>query len=84
MNLKEIKQSIIDANPGLEDFLEANTEKRNLALELRVIRKKAGFTEADIAKRAGMTMHDIERIESPSGSLPTDLEIRKYRTACIL
>ena len=83
MDRHELKESLIKINPKLKGFLDAHTEKRELALELRAVRKKVGLTAEDIAERSGMTIEDIERIEAPSGALPAEIKITKYRCACI-
>ena len=82
MDRHELKESLIKINPKLKGFLDAHTEKRELALELRAVRKKAGLTQADIAERSGMTIEDIERIEAPSGDMPTKIEITRYQNGC--
>lgn len=82
MDRHELKIELIEINPELEGFLDDHAEKRNLALKLRAVRKKAGLTQADIVERSGMTIEDIERIEAPSGDMPTKIEITRYQNGC--
>ena len=82
MDRHELKIELIEINPELEGFLDDHEEKRNLALKLRAVRKKAGLTQVDIAERSGMTIEDIERIEAPSGNMPTKIEITRYQNGC--
>ena len=82
MDRHELKKELIDINPGLEGFLEDHAEKRDLAIKLRVARKKAGLEIEDIALRAKLTVSDVEAMESPSGKIPEEDVIERYRAAC--
>jgi len=82
MDRHELKKELTDTNPGLKRFLDDHAEKRDLAIKLRVVRKKAGLEIEDIALRAKLTVSDVEAMESPSGEIPEEDVIERYRAAC--
>ncbi|WP_170566017.1 helix-turn-helix domain-containing protein [Ruegeria atlantica] len=82
MKPNELHKELIKIRPGLEEFLDRNERKRNLALALRSIRKRAGLTQEQVAELTGMKQNAISKLESPSGPMPNTDTLHRYAEAC--
>lgn len=56
-------------------------EAADPALQIRRTRKRAALTQAALARRAGMTQQQIQRLEDPARSNPTVATLRAIATA---
>lgn len=59
-----------------------NSAKRELALALRSIRKKARLTQVQLSQRTGWSQPFISRLEAPTGALPSTQHVIDYANAC--
>lgn len=82
MNLNEIRKDIETARPHLAERMERNSRKRELALALRAVRKRAGLTQARVAEISGMKQSRISKLEAPTGAMPETETIHRYAEAC--
>ncbi|WP_170761410.1 helix-turn-helix domain-containing protein [Ruegeria lacuscaerulensis] len=82
MSVEELKQEILGERPELKELLAQNQEKTDLALELLKLRKLAGFTKEALSDVSGFSVEQIDRLEAPSGDLPSKSEVECYKTSC--
>lgn len=82
MNPNRLQEKMLDVIPGLRESLDANAAKRNLALALRAVRKRAGLTQEDLAVKMGVSQAAISKLEAPTGSMPMTDTIHRYAAAC--
>ena len=82
MNRDQLKKELEKRNPALKASLELNRPKREHALALRAARKKAGLTTDDIFRTCGISKGEIERMDAPSGALPSEALTELYLSAC--
>lgn len=82
MSVEELKQEILEERPELKEFLAQNQEKTDLALELLKLRKLAEFTKDALADASGLSVEQIDRLEAPSGDLPSENEVELYKSSC--
>lgn len=66
----------------LRTSYEAHSDKRNLALALRSLRRWAGLTQADLSGRSGLSQSHISKIESATGPMPSTETLHRYAAAC--
>lgn len=79
---RSLGEILLDADPELRASFEANTEKRDLALALRSLRRWAGLTQAEVAERSGLSQSHISKIEAATGPMPTTETLHRYAAAC--
>jgi transcriptional regulator with XRE-family HTH domain len=82
MNPESLREELIKRRPGLKQHLEENEARKNVALALLTLRKEAGLTQTELARKTGMTQARISIIESPTGPMPGTDTIRRYAEAC--
>lgn len=82
MSVEELKQAILEERPELKEFLAQNQKKTDLALELLKLRKLAGLTKDALTDVSGLSVEQIDRLEAPSGDLPSESEVERYKTSC--
>ncbi|KIC40236.1 hypothetical protein RA27_15605 [Ruegeria sp. ANG-R] len=82
MSVEELKQEILAERPELKEFLAQYQEKTDLALELLKLRKLAGLTKDALADVSGLSLDQIERLEAPTGDLPTESDVEIYKAVC--
>ncbi len=82
MSVEELKQEILEERPELKEFLTQNQEKTDLALELLKLRKLAGLTKDALADASGLSLEQIDRLEAPTGELPTEHDVARFKAAC--
>ncbi|WP_170335069.1 helix-turn-helix domain-containing protein [Ruegeria arenilitoris] len=82
MNPDELIDKLAELRSGLKDHLDRNAPKRNLALECRAARKKAGVTREQVAERSGLSLADIDRLEATSGSFPERSTVMRFMAVC--
>ena len=61
-------------------FGHAN-EAADAALQIRMARKRARISQAELARRLGMTQQQVQRLEDPDKSNPTVATLRAVATA---
>ena len=74
--------AIENAFPDVLARSERQSAKKQLALALRALRKKAGLTQSQLAERAGWAQPAVSRLESPHGALPETGTIIAYADVC--
>jgi DNA-binding XRE family transcriptional regulator len=74
--------ALLAEDEGLRTAFEAHSDKRNLALALRSLRRWAGLTQADLAERAGLSQSHVSKIESATGPMPSTETLHRYAAAC--
>lgn len=77
-----IQKDMINNMPGLKASLDKNAKKRNLALALRAVRKKAGLSQIEVANRMKVYQSTVSKLESPTGPMPMTETIQRYSSAC--
>lgn len=82
MKPNEFRKELEKLRPELKEYLDKNERKRNLALALRGVRKRAGLTQVELAERADMTQNFVSKLESPSGPMPNTDTLHRYAAAC--
>lgn len=66
----------------LDKALEASAQRRELALALYGLRRRAGLSQAEVAHRMGKTQPHVSRMESATGPFPDGASIEAYAQAC--
>ena len=66
------------ATPGYEELYEEEAAKKELWLQLSEARQAAGLTQAEVAKRLGITQSQVSRIEKRGYDAYTLNTLRKY------
>jgi transcriptional regulator with XRE-family HTH domain len=82
MNREDFQHELTKRNAKLKTHLDENEAKRNPAIALVTLRKKAGLTQVELSKKTQMSQAQISKIESPTGPMPTTDTIRRYSDAC--
>lgn len=62
-SLSDLDDALVAADPELARVAEAPSFSVALARRVRAVRRERGWTQADLAKRAGMTQKQIADIE---------------------
>jgi DNA-binding XRE family transcriptional regulator len=70
------------ARPDVVERQKRNRRKSAIAIQLRVLRDAQGMTQADVAQATGMTIQDIEKMESLVGLLPSIEALERFTTVC--
>lgn len=78
----DLKRKLLGEDAELRASFERNTEKRNLALAVRAMRKWAGLTQVEVAELSGLSQSHVSKIESATGPMPQTETLQKYAAAC--
>lgn len=79
-SLQDYLTELADKDPDFPAYLERSRRRAALAMKIRTLREKAGLSQAQLAKRAGMYQPGIARIEN--GRSETSVEtLEKVATA---
>lgn len=80
--MTSLKTTLLSEDEELAASYEANRPKRDLAMALRALRRKAGLTQQQVAERSGLTQSHVSKLESATGPMPTTASLKKYARAC--
>lgn len=80
--MSTLRDTLIAEDTALGEAHETNTPKRELALALRALRKRANLTQQQIAARSGLTQSRVSKMEAPNGPMPTTESLTRYAEAC--
>lgn len=61
---------------------EASAPKRGIAIALVRMRKQAGLTQSDLAKKVGWDKAFVSRLEGALGPIPETATLTRYAAAC--
>jgi len=70
------------ARPDVVARQKRNRRKSAIAIQLRALRDAQGMTQADVAEAMGMTIQDIEKMESLVGLLPSIEDLERFAVVC--
>lgn len=77
-----IKSRLAEEDADLAREIAAEAPQRKLALALRSLRKRAGLTQAEVARVSGLAQPHISRLESATGPSPSPETLRRFAQAC--
>ena len=77
-----LRNEVLKSRPTFFQRWAAGAPKRNVALQLVRMRAEAGYSQADVAKRAGWDEQFVSRLEEFSGPIPDDAIVARYAAAC--
>lgn len=77
-----LKTALLAEDKELAASFAANRPKRELAMALRALRRRAGLTQQQVAERSGLTQSHISKLESATGPMPTTASLNRYARAC--
>ena len=77
VDIKSEIRNRLQEDPSLREAYDAATDEYEFLRQLAVIRNELGFTQQDVAKRAGMTQQMVSRIEKVDNS-PTLRNFMRY------
>lgn len=80
--MTSLKSIMLAEDPKLEAEYDQTAIKRDIALMLRALRKKAGLTQTELAVRTGLSQSHISKIEAPTGGLPEIESCARYVHGC--
>ena len=80
--MSKLGERLLAEDADLRQAHEENSSKRELALSLRALRKRAGLTQQEVASLSGLTQSRISKMESPAGGPPTIDNLNRYADAC--
>jgi len=72
-SLDDLREEQLDSDPEFCKLWEASAAKRAIAIALVRMRKQAGYTQADFAKRAGWRKAFVSRLEGRAARFPIQL-----------
>ena len=78
----QLSEALLAKNETLRRSFQSNTEKRNLAMSARALRRTAGLTQRQVAARAHLSQSHVSKIENATGPMPSLDTLRKYAAAC--
>lgn len=70
------------ARPDVVARQKRNRRKSAIAIQLRILRDAQGMTQADVAEAMGMTIQDIQKMESLVGLLPSIEDLERFAVVC--
>jgi cytoskeletal protein CcmA (bactofilin family) len=76
------RNEVLKSRPTFFQRWAASAPKRNVALQLVRMRAEAGYSQAELAKRAGWDEEFVSRLEEFSGPIPDDAIVARYAAAC--
>lgn len=68
--------------PDVAALIDANGPRISVARRLRVARKRAGLSPAQVAEASGMSRAAVLDMESPTGAMPAQADTDRYMRAC--
>lgn len=74
-----LKEDLKD--PKFRQAYEEEAFKTDIAVQVAILRQKAGLTQSDLAKKIGVTQQVVARIENPDKSNMTVSTLRKVASA---
>jgi cytoskeletal protein CcmA (bactofilin family) len=77
-----LRNEVLQSRPTFFQRWAASAPKRNVALQLVRMRAEAGYSQAEVAKRAGWDEEFVSRLEEFSGPIPNDAIVARYAAAC--
>lgn len=82
MKNDKLFDAMLDRRPKLRGSLDLNAYRASLARELLAMRKRAGLTQIELARRLGWRQPQVSTIEKATGPLPEPGRIAAYAAAC--
>lgn len=73
---------MLDRRPALRPSLDNNAYRASLAHELLTMRKRAGLTQTQLARRLGWKQPQVSTIEKATGPVPEPGRVAAYAAAC--
>jgi len=70
------------ARPDVVARQKHNRRRIAIAIQLRALRDAQGMTQVDVAEATGMTIQDIEKMESLVGQLPSIEDLERFVVVC--
>jgi transcriptional regulator with XRE-family HTH domain len=77
-----LRNEVLKSRPTFFQRWAAGAPKRNVALQLVRMRAEAGYSQAEVARRAGWDEEFVSRLEEFSGPIPDDAIVARYAAAC--
>ena len=81
-SMKSVLKEMRRHSNELDNALEASSQRRELALALYGLRRRAGLSQSEVAHRMGKTQPHVSRMESATGPFPDSASIEAYAQAC--
>lgn len=82
-NVRNLREDLLKARPGVRTLWDASEQKRAIALALVRLRTHARLTQSELAERTGWHKSFVSRLESASDtSIPDTETILRYGKAC--
>ncbi len=82
MRNDKLFDAMLERRPKLRGALDMNAYRASLARELLTMRKRAGLTQTQLARRLGWKQPQISTIEKATGPIPEPWRIAAYAEAC--
>jgi DNA-binding XRE family transcriptional regulator len=82
MTQSRLRQRLLEARPDLAQRVIKNARKRELALQLRALRRARGLMQEDVGNLSGLGRACVVQMEAPSGDLPSIEDLDRYVAAC--
>jgi transcriptional regulator with XRE-family HTH domain len=81
-SLDELRDELLRERAGFREQWEASAPKRAIGTALVRMRKQAGFTQIQLAGRAGWDKAFVSRLEGAAGAMPDMATLSRYAQAC--
>jgi transcriptional regulator with XRE-family HTH domain len=81
-SMKSVMEEIRRKSPTLDQSIAQSRQRRDLALTLFGLRRRAGLTQVEVAARMGKDQAHVSRMESTRGPFPDSASIEAYAHAC--
>ena len=82
MKNKALFDEMLERRPGLRPALDMHEYRASLAHELLTMRKRAGLTQIQLARRLGWKQPQVSTIEKATGPVPEPGRVAAYAAAC--
>jgi len=81
-SLDDLRDELLQADPEFRRLWDESAPKRAIAIALVRMRKQAGFTQSELAARAGWDKAFVSRLEGAGGPVPDTSTLVRYAAAC--
>jgi transcriptional regulator with XRE-family HTH domain len=81
-SVSDLQDELLQADPEFRKLWEASAPKRAIATALVRMRKEAGRSQSEVAKKAGWDKAFVSRLEGPTGPMPDTTTLIRYADAC--
>lgn len=81
-SLDDLHNELLRSDPKFRKLWRTSATKRAVAIALVRMRKRAGYTQAGLAKRAGWDKAFVSRLEGAVGAVPNPATLMRYAGAC--